>query len=87
MPPFRDDPAREQLLNARVAAQAARAVASPSLASALGYLELVSDNLLLPDQLRASAREAALRVAEAAMHLDCLPDTVNFKELGPPEPP
>jgi hypothetical protein len=81
MQPSRDDPARAQLLkDARTAAQVANAVASPALASALGYLELVSGNLLLPDELRIRAREAALRVAEAAVHLECLPDIIEFRE-------
>ena len=82
MQPNRDDPARAQLLkDARLAAQVAHAVASPALASALSYLELVSDNVLLPDMLRGRAREAALRVAEAAVHLECLPDIIDFQEL------
>ncbi len=82
MQPFRHDPARTQLLkDARLAAQVAQAVASPALASALSYLELVSGNVLLPDELRARAREAALRVAEAAVHLECLPDVIQFKEM------
>ena len=81
MQPSRDDPARTQLLrDARTAAQVAHAIASPALASALGYLELVADNLLLPDELRIRAREAALRVAEAAVHLECLPDVIEFKK-------
>jgi hypothetical protein len=82
MQPNRDDPARAQLLkDARLAAQVAQAVASPALTSALSYLELVSDNVLLPDALRGRAREAALRVAEAAVHLECLPDIIDFQEL------
>src|SRR5260370_409854 len=81
MQPTRDDPARAQLLkDARTAAQVANAVASPALASALGYLELVSGNLLLPDELRIRAREAALRVAEAAVHLEYLPDIIELDE-------
>jgi hypothetical protein len=84
MQPLRDDPARVQLLkDARLAAQGAHAVASPALASALSYLELVTDNESLPDGLRARAREAALRVADAAVHLECLSDVVDFKELLP----
>jgi hypothetical protein len=55
-------------------------VASPALASALSYLELVSDNVLLPDTLRGRAREAALRVAEAAVHLEYLPDIIDDQE-------
>ncbi len=87
MQPSSDDPAHAQLLkDARTAAQSANAVGSPALASALGYLELVVDNLLLPDQLRIRAREAALRVAEAAVHLECLPDIVEFTELETPAP-
>ena len=81
MQPSRDDPARTQLLrDARTAAQVANAIASPALASALGYLELLADNLLLPDELRIRAREAALQVAEAAVHLECLPELIEFKE-------
>jgi len=80
----RESPARTQLLrDARTAAQVAHAVAGPALASALGYLQLMSDNGLLPDELRAKAREAALRVAEAAVHLECLPDVIEFSELEP----
>jgi hypothetical protein len=76
-----DDPARAQLLkDARLAAQVAHAVASPALASALSYLEIVADNTLLPDTLRGRAREAALRVAEAAMHLEFLPEVVDFQQ-------
>ena len=79
--PYRDDPARAELLHgARLAAQVAHAVASPALASALSYLELVADNVLLPDTLRARAREAALRVAEAAVHLEYLPQIIEFEE-------
>jgi hypothetical protein len=82
MQPNRDDPARAQLLkDARLAAQVAQAVASPALTSALSYLELVSDNVLLPDALRGRAREAALRVAEAAVHLECLPDIIDCQAL------
>ena len=87
MQPSSDDPAHAQLLkDARTAVQVANAVASPALASALGYLELVANNLLLPDELRIRAREAALRVAEAAVHLECLPDIVEFTELEMPTP-
>ncbi len=75
-----DDPARAQLLkDARLAAQVAHAVASPALVSALSYLELVADNLLLPDALRGRAREAALRVAEAAVHLEYLPEIIDLQ--------
>jgi hypothetical protein len=85
MQPSTDDPLHTQLLrDARTAAQVANAVASPALASALGYLELVADNLLLPDGLRIRAREAALRVAEAAVHLECLPDVIELKEIDTP---
>src|ERR1700730_11925250 len=84
MPPSHSGPARSQLLrDARLAAQVAHTVASPALASALGYLELVAWNTSLPDEVRARAREAALRLAEAAVHLECLPDIVEFNELGP----
>jgi hypothetical protein len=79
--PNRDDPARARLLHdARLAAQVALAVASPALTSALDYLELVVDNVLLPETLRGRAREAALRVAEAAVHLECLPDIIGYEE-------
>ena len=44
------------------------------------YLELVADNILLPDALRGRAREAALRVAEAAVHLEYLPDVIELEE-------
>jgi hypothetical protein len=82
---FRDDPVSTQLLkDARLSAQVAHSVASPGLASALGYLELLSGNTELPDELRARAREAAIRVAEAAVHLECLPDIINFSEPGSP---
>jgi hypothetical protein len=82
---FGDDPVSTQLLkDARLAAQVAHSVASPGLASALGYLELLSGNPELPDEVRARAREAALRVAEAAVHLECLPDIINFDEPGSP---
>jgi hypothetical protein len=79
--PNRDNPARAQRLHdARLAAQVAHAVASPALASALSYLELVAGNVLLPDTLRGRARVAALRVAEAAMHLEYLPEVIEFEE-------
>lgn len=79
--PLQDHPAQTQLLkDARLAAQVAQSIASPGLASALGYLELVSDNAMLPDTVRSRAREAALRVAEAAVHLECLPDIIEFEE-------
>ena len=79
--PNRDDPALAHLLReARLAAQVAHAVASPALTSALSYLELVADNVLLPDALRGRAREAALRVAEAAVHLEYLPDVIELEE-------
>jgi hypothetical protein len=35
---------------------------------------------MLPDTLRGRAREAALHVAEAAVHLEYLPDTIDFQE-------
>jgi hypothetical protein len=79
----RDDLPREQLLNARLAVQAAHAVAAPSLVSALEFLQSVSANIVLPDELRAEARVAAIRVAEAAMHLETLPDSCAFNALGP----
>jgi hypothetical protein len=78
--PIGDDLAQVQLLkDARLAAQVAHAVASPALASALTYLELVADNALLPDPLRRRAREAALRVAEAAVHLEFLPEIIDLQ--------
>ena len=79
--PFTDDLVSTQLLkDARLAAQVAHSLAGPGLVSALSYLELLSSNAELPDELRARAREAALRVAEAAVHLECLPDLINFQE-------
>ena len=72
---------RQVLKDAHRAVQVAHAVASPALTSALGYLELVADNPLLPDEVRAGAREAALRLAEAAVHLECLPEIGAFSEL------
>jgi len=81
MQPNRHDPTRGQVLrDARLAAQVAHAVASPALTSALSYLELVADNVLLPDALRGRAREAALRVAEAAVHLEYLPEVIDFEK-------
>jgi hypothetical protein len=68
------------LKDARLAAQVAHAVASPALTSALSYLELVADNALLSDTLRGRAREAALRVAEAAVHLEYLPEVIDFEK-------
>jgi hypothetical protein len=68
------------LHDARLAAQVAQALASPALASALSYLKLVADNMLLPDTLRGRAREAALRVAEAAVHLEYLPEIIDIEE-------
>jgi hypothetical protein len=68
------------LHDARLAAQVAQALASPALASALAYLKLVADNMLLPDTLRGRAREAALRVAEAAVHLEYLPEIIDIEE-------
>jgi hypothetical protein len=79
--PNRDDPTRAQVLkDARLAAQVAHAVASPALTSALSYLELVADNALLSATLRGRAREAALRVAEAAVHLEYLPEVIDFEK-------
>ena len=76
-----DDPERARLFHdARLAAQVAHAMASPALTSALSYLELVVDNVLLPDTLRRRAREAALRLAEAAVHLESLPDIIGYEE-------
>ena len=63
-----------------MAAQVAHAMASPALTSALSYPELVADNSLLPDALRGRAREAALRVAEAAVHLEYLPEVIELEE-------
>ncbi len=79
--PNHDDPGRARSLHdARLAAQVAQALASPALASALTYLKLVADNMLLPDTLRVRAREAALRVAEAAVHLEYLPEIIDIEE-------
>jgi hypothetical protein len=74
-----EDSARTQsLTDARLAAAVAHSVASPALTAALNYLELLIDNVQLPDELRARAREAALRVAEAAVHLECLPEAFEL---------
>jgi hypothetical protein len=72
------DPDRTQVLEtARLAARTAHEIASPPLVSALGYLASLSDNSLLPVELRSRAKQAALRVAEAAVHLECLPEVFN----------
>jgi hypothetical protein len=83
MQTFREDLPRAQLLSARLAVQAAHEVASPALVAALEELESVSGNPSLPDALRAEAREAGIRVAQAAMHLESLTDSCAFKGLGP----
>ena len=73
-----NDPERAQVLeSARLAVRTAHEIASPPLVAALGYLATLSDNSLLPLDLRYKAKEAALRVAEAAVHLDCLPEVFN----------
>ena len=73
-----DDPDRTQVLEtARLAARTAHEIASPPLVSALGYLASLSDNSLLPVELRYKAKQAALRVAEAAGHLEYLPEVFN----------
>jgi hypothetical protein len=70
------DPA-QVLETARVAARTAHDIASPPLISALSYLASLSDNALLPIELRYTAKQAALRVAEAAVHLEYLPEVFN----------
>src|SRR5712692_911535 len=73
-----DDPDRTQVLEtARLAARTAHEIASPPLVSALGYLASLSDNSLLPVELRYKAKQAALRVAEAAVHLEYMPEVFN----------
>jgi hypothetical protein len=78
---FATDPERTHAFEtARDAARAAHDVASPPMVMALGYLASLSDNSLLPVELRYRAREAALRVAEAALHLDYLPEIFNVED-------
>jgi hypothetical protein len=73
-----DDADPAQLLEtARVAARTAHEIASRPLVSALSYLASLSNNSLLPIELRYTARQAALRVAEAAVHLAYLPEVFN----------
>src|ERR1700681_206212 len=75
---FADDQDRTHVLeNARLAARTAHEIAGPPLVSALGYLASLSDNSLLPVELRYRAKQAALRMAEAAVHLECLPEIFN----------
>jgi hypothetical protein len=75
---FADEPDPTQLLEtARLAARTAHEIASPPLVSALSYLASLSDNSLLPVELRYKAKQAALRVAEAAVHLEYLPEVFN----------
>jgi hypothetical protein len=93
MQQFRDDPEHAKLLEAaRLAAHAAHDIASPVLVSALSYLQPVSANLSLPLDIRDRVRQAAVRVAEAAVHLECLPaifeaeqaDRPTDGQIGPP---
>ncbi len=73
-----DAPDGTQVLEtARRAARTAHEIASPPLVSALGYLASLSDNSLLPVELRYKAKQAALHVAEAAVHLEYLPEVFN----------
>jgi hypothetical protein len=75
---FAHDPDRTTVMeNARLAARTAHEIAGPPLVSALGYLASLSDNSLLPVELRYRAKQAALRMAEAAIHLECLPEVFN----------
>jgi hypothetical protein len=75
------DPERAELLEAaRVAAQTAHEIAIPPLVSALGYLASLADNSLLPEEICQRARQATLRVVEAAVHLECLPDVFNAED-------
>ena len=79
---FADDPERTHVLEtARNAARAAHEIASPPMVVALGYLALLSDNSRLPVELRDRAKEAALRVAEAAVQLDYLPEIFNVEDV------
>ena len=76
-----DDPDRTQVLeSARLAARTAHEIASPPLVTALGYLSSLSNNALLPVELRYRAKQAALRVAEAVIQLECLPDVFNAED-------
>lgn len=73
-----EDPDRTRVLEAaRLAACTAYEIASPPMVTALGYLASLSDNSLLPVELRYRAKQAALRVAEAAVHLECLPEVFD----------
>jgi hypothetical protein len=77
-----DDPDATQVLEtARLAARTAHEIASPPLVSALGYLASLCDNSLLPVELRYKAKQAALRVAEAAVHLEYLPEVLDAYKM------
>ena len=77
------DPERTHVMEiARNAARAAHEIASPPMVVALGYLASLSDNPLLPLELRDRAKEAALRVAEAALHLDYLPEVFGVEDVS-----
>jgi hypothetical protein len=83
-----DDPDRTQILEtAQLAARTAHEIANPPLVSALGYLASLSDNSLLPVELRYKAKQAALRVAEAAVHLEYLPEVFSAYRTATAPPP
>ena len=76
-----DDAERKHVLeSARLAARTAHEIASPPLVAALGYLTSLSNNSLLPVELRYRAKQAALRVAEAVVQLECLPEAFIAEE-------
>jgi hypothetical protein len=78
-----DDPERAQVFeSARLTARTAHEIASPPLVTALGYLSSLSNNTLLPVELRYRAKQAALRVAEAVIQLECLPDVFNAEDCA-----
>jgi hypothetical protein len=80
---FASDPERSHVLEiARNTARAAHEIASPPMVVALRYLASLSDNSLLPPELRERAKEAALRVAEAALHLDYLPEVFGAADVN-----
>jgi hypothetical protein len=82
-----DDPECAQVFeSARLAARTAHEIASPPLVSALGYLASLSDDSLLPVELRYRAKQAALRVAEVAVQLECLPEAFNPMTSSPSLP-
>ena len=78
---FRDDPSHSlTLASVRLAVHAAYEISSLPLSGALRYLEMVRAVPLLSDELRERTRETALRVAEAAVHLECLRDLFEMDD-------